>query len=211
MKRHIKYQKWKEFIEDFKKNPYKWYKSQIDDDWEFDEETQLKIVEECIYTKNYEHPIKFIKNPTKQVCLEAVKQDGCAIQYIKNPTKEMCLEAINDYGQSIQFIKNPTEEMYLEAVKQEGGSIQYISKKNQSFDIVQAFFNYNWSESVCNREDYYRYLNEKFITKEQSMIMIKDNPENINLVSEEIQKELLEMKSELRKYLYKENVNSFFE
>ena len=281
MIRHIKDEKWKDFIEDFMENPHKWYKSQIDEDWEFDEETQMKIIEDNLFNDKYnELSIKYIKNPTKQVCLEAVKRNGYAIQHIKNPTeemcleavkrcgntikyidnpteemqleavkqnglsikfienptKEMCMEAIRQDGSSINFIKNPTKDMYLEAikqnglvifyienpteemcleaVKQNGESIKFISKKNQSFDIIQTFFDYDWSKSKYNREDYYEYLAKKFITKDQALIMIEDYSDNINLVSRKIQKELVEMKPELKKYLNKEEIedinNDFF-
>ena len=302
MIRYIKDEKWKNFIKDFKRNPEKWYKDQIENDWEFDEETQLKIIEECFYDKNYEYSIKFIKNPKEQVCLkaikqdrlaleyiknptekicwEAIKQDGRAIKYIENPTEEMCLEAVKkngsaikyinnpteqmyfeavkqkgfvieyidnpteeicltavkNYGRSIKYIKNPskevcleaikqdssaiefinnpTEEMCLKAVKQKGYSIKYISKKNQSFDIVQAFFNYylNKTGDYNYKESYYKYLNKRFITKDQALIMIQDDPENINLVSRKIQKELVKIKPELENYLNKEeSINDFFE
>jgi len=181
--------------------------------------------------------IKYINNPTEEMQLEAVKQDGYSIKYIKNPTKEMCMEAINDYGQSIQFIKNPTEEMCLEAVKQnslailnienpteemcleavkkEGNIIEFIPKKNQTYDIIQEFFDFDWNKSkYIIRENYYKYLSNKFITKDQAIIMIEDNPENINLVSENIQKELVEIKPELKKYLSKNKIkdidSSFF-
>jgi hypothetical protein len=59
--------------------------------------------------------------------LEAVKQDGYAIQYIKNPSEQVQLEAIKQNGYAIQFIKNPiyyiknpSEQVQLEAVKQYG-------------------------------------------------------------------------------------------
>ena len=276
MIRHIKDEKWKDFIKDFMENPHKWYKSQIDEDWEFDEEIQMKIIEDNLFNDKYnELSIKYIKNPTKQVCLEAVKRNGYAIQHIKNPTEEMCLEAVKRCGNtikyidntteemqleavkqnglsikfienptkemcmeairqdelSINFIKNPTKDMYLEAVKQNGlvifyienpteemcleavkqngESIKFISKKNQSFDIIQTFFDYDWSKSKYDREDYYEYLAKKFITKDQALIMIEDNPKYINLVSENIQKELVEIKPELKKYLNKEEIKDF--
>ena len=72
MERHIKDEKWKDFIKDFENNPEKWYKDQIENDWEFDEETQLRIINEYLYICD-ECSIIFIKNPTKQVCLEVVK------------------------------------------------------------------------------------------------------------------------------------------
>ena len=67
MKRHIKQEKLNEFLQDFYNNSGKWYKDQIENDWEFDEETQLKIVQFSDYNKNEDPLIKFIKNPTKYV------------------------------------------------------------------------------------------------------------------------------------------------
>lgn len=232
------------FLIDFNNNPEKWYKDQVENNWEFDEDTQLKIIKNISYTK-IGHTIEYIKNPTKNVCLEAVKNNALAIKYIKNPTEKIYLEAIKNNGYVIKYINAPTEEMYLEAVKKNGSAIEYIKaptekicleaiknnglaikyidnptekmcleaikeggyficyilKKYQSFDIIQAFFDYNWSESKYNRDCYYKYLSKNFITKDQALIMIQDNPENINLVSEKIQIELLEMKPELRKFL----------
>ena len=236
MERHIKNEKWKDFIIDFKNNPEKWSKSQIEDDWEFDEETQLKIIENIFYTKiglaikyiknptkkvcfkavkNDGWAIKYIENPTEEMCLEAVKQDGTAIQFIKNPQEYLCLMAIKKYGSTIQYIDNPSEEVCLKAVKQNGYFICYILKKNQSFDIVQAFFDFDWSKSEYSREDCYEYLAKKFITKDQALIMIQDDPKYINFVSKKIQRDLIEMKPELEKYLNKkeneDNINDFFD
>ena len=154
--------------------------------------------------------IKYIKNTTEEMCLEAVKRDGRAIQYIKNPTKEMCLE-IKQNPWSILYIENPTEEMCLKVLKENGNIINCIPKKNQSFDIIKAFFDYDWSKSKYSRENYYEYLTKKFITKNQAMIMIEDDPENINLVSRNIQEELVKIKPELENYLNKEeSINDFF-
>lgn len=134
MERHIKNKKWKDFIEDFKKDPKKWYKSQLDDNWEFDEETQLKIVKNYTYDNNYDQfYFKFIKNPTKRVCIEAIKQQyGYAFKYINNPTEEMCLFAVKKNGALIQYINNPTEEMCLEAVKQDGYAIEFIKNPTKT-------------------------------------------------------------------------------
>lgn len=79
MIKHIDVKKWEEFIQDFKNNPKKWYKDQIKNDWEFNEETQLEIIEECI---NEFLVIKYIKNPTEEMCLEAIRQNLLSIIYI---------------------------------------------------------------------------------------------------------------------------------
>ena len=50
-----------------------------------------------------------------------------SIDYIKDPSEEVQLAAVKNWGPSIQFIKDPSEEMKLEAVKNNGWSID-ISK-----------------------------------------------------------------------------------
>jgi hypothetical protein len=53
-----------------------------------------------------------------RICLEAVKQDGLALQYVKNQTPEICLEAVKQDGLALKFVENKTPEICLEAVKQ---------------------------------------------------------------------------------------------
>ena len=44
----------------------------------------------------------YIKNPDKDVQLEAVKQDAFTIMYIKNPDKDVQLEAVKQNGEIIK-------------------------------------------------------------------------------------------------------------
>ena len=77
--------------------------------------------------------IRFIKNPTLEMQLEAVKQNGWAIEFIKRPILKVQLAAVKEDGRAIQFIKKPTIEMQLTAVKQNGLAIQFI--ENPSYSI----------------------------------------------------------------------------
>ena len=72
-----------------------------------------------------------IKNPSEQVQLAAVKQNGFAIEYIKNPSEQVQLAAVKRDGYAIDYIKNPSEKVQLEAVKQDGRSIQYIQNPTE--------------------------------------------------------------------------------
>jgi hypothetical protein len=69
------------------------------------------------YIKIDPFAFRFIKNPTKNVQLTAVNQNGTTIQYIENPDKEVQLEAIKKNIDSIKYIKNPHQEV-----------VDYISK-----------------------------------------------------------------------------------
>lgn len=42
----------------------------------------------------------------ENIQLEAVKQNGEAIQYIKNPSEQIQLFAVKQNGKAIKFIKN---------------------------------------------------------------------------------------------------------
>ena len=57
--------------------------------------------------------LQYIENPSEEVQLAAVSQDGWAIQYIKNPSEEVQLAAVNQNGDAIQYIKNLSEEVQL--------------------------------------------------------------------------------------------------
>ena len=48
--------------------------------------------------------------------LEAVKQNGFAIQYIANPSEQVQLEAVTQYGRAIKWIASPSEQVQLEAL-----------------------------------------------------------------------------------------------
>lgn len=50
-------------------------------------------------------------------CLEAVKQDGYALGYVKDETREICLEAIKQNIDVKEFIRIPlTDEHIYETV-----------------------------------------------------------------------------------------------
>ena len=68
-------------------------------------------------------------------CLQAVKQNGYALQFVKEQTVEMCLAAVQ-YGWALRFVKEQTPEICLAAVKQSGNAFQFV--KEQTVDICLA-------------------------------------------------------------------------
>ena len=48
--------------------------------------------------------IVFLANPTYQNKLDAVTNDGMALQYISNPTEELCTIAVNNNIESLEFV-----------------------------------------------------------------------------------------------------------
>ena len=55
--------------------------------------------------------IEYIKNPSEEVKLAAVKQNGCAIKYIENPSEKVQLAAVNQDRTAFHYIKNPTPKV----------------------------------------------------------------------------------------------------
>jgi len=127
-----------------------------------------EICKEAIKQKHYTlHAIKHIKNKNynlyleavkqngmalqfvdiqdntlyQYLCLEAVKQNGLALQFIEKQTYEICLEAVKQNGLALQFIEKQTYEICLEAVKQNGLALQYVANNiiNQNTDNIIAF------------------------------------------------------------------------
>jgi hypothetical protein len=80
--------------------------------------------------------IQFIKNPSEAVQLAAVKQNGNAIKYIKNPSEAVQLEAVKENGNVIEFIKNPPEDVQLYAVNKDGFNIYYIKKPSEAVQLA---------------------------------------------------------------------------
>ena len=55
--------------------------------------------------------LQYIENQTEEMCLEAVKQNGYALEYVENQTEEICFEAVKQNGRALQFVKNQTENI----------------------------------------------------------------------------------------------------
>lgn len=56
--------------------------------------------------ENDAHNIWKVEYQTEELCLAAVKQDGEIIRFIKNPTKEMYIEAAMQNWKSLDIIEN---------------------------------------------------------------------------------------------------------
>ena len=55
--------------------------------------------------------IQFIDNPSEEVQLAAVKENGLSIKYIQNPTEKVQLIVVKEIPYLIRYIKNPTEKV----------------------------------------------------------------------------------------------------
>ena len=68
----------------------------------------------------------FIKNPTEEMVLKAIKRNAAAYLTISNPSEEFTLKALRINGNIIKYIDKLTEAVQLAAVKHNGYDIAYI-------------------------------------------------------------------------------------
>lgn len=85
--------------------------------------------------------IQLIKNPSREVMMAAIKQTSEALEVIAAYKlgvidDEMALIAINKVPQAIRYLKNPSEAVQLIAVRQNGIVLQWI--KNPSEEVQLA-------------------------------------------------------------------------
>ena len=111
--------------------------------------------------------LKFIKNPSKKVQLEAVKHHGLAIKYIDNPTEEMQIEAVKNNSGALQYIKNPSEAMQIEAVKKSYKIIDMVENPTSRF-----------REAALKYQTTYALKKYKNLTKKEQLIAVKELKHN---------------------------------
>ena len=72
-----------------------------------------KVKQDGFYLK------RILKNQTREICLEAVKRCGWALEYVENQIGEVCLVALLQDSRSYKYIESPTKEMrYLHSTIQ---------------------------------------------------------------------------------------------
>lgn len=74
----------------------------------------------------------------REICLQAVKNNGYALLFVNNPTPEIYLEAVKNNGYALQYVNQTPlvgpmaltvkwiQEICLEAVRQNGSALQYV-------------------------------------------------------------------------------------
>lgn len=88
--------------------------------------------------------IEYIKDPSEEMCREAVRQHEWALKDVPDSLKtaEMCMSAVKRDGWLLEYVPEhlKTDEICLAAVKQNGLALKY---SNQTTDIVNAAVNEN--------------------------------------------------------------------
>ncbi|MCC0727223.1 DUF4116 domain-containing protein [Clostridioides sp. ZZV14-6045] len=108
--------------------------------------------------------IRHIKNPTEELCLEAVKTDGLALEYVKKQTEEICIEAVKRDCKALAFVRwnIPNSVAYkicIEAIRQDVDSIRFIDWKIlKNVLLEEQIFNL-CIEAVKVNGEYIEYIN----------------------------------------------------
>lgn len=127
------------------------------------------------------HPIllKFVNNPTEEMCLLTINRDYKTLQYVKNPTEEMCIIAIKKNVNSIKYINNITNNI-----------IDELLIKLQNFSVNMYDFSVLYKESNIQTEKISLFLVKRcsiFINAiknpTEEMIDIAINDGNINYIN----------------------------
>ena len=108
--------------------------------------TKEEAIKQLLNGENFENKLFDLFRGDKEVVLEAVKQDGWALEYasdeLKND-KEVILEAVKQNGQALQCASNDLrndKEIVLEAVKKVGYALEHASDelKNDKEVVILA-------------------------------------------------------------------------
>ncbi|ENY8693084.1 hypothetical protein ACP3VA_12150 [Clostridioides difficile] len=80
------------------------------------------------------------------LCLIAVKQNGLALQYVKNPTEDIYIEALKQDRHLIRYIKD--KDRYLEEF-----DIKYFKKQGKARDVIAIEEDGEWLFTIGCQTD----------------------------------------------------------
>ena len=129
--------------------------------------------------------LQYAEKQTNKLCLEAIKKEETALQYVKKQTSEICLASVKQWGSSLQYVKRQTPKICLEAVKQHGWSLKYV--KNQNYEICMAavkqegtavLFVNNQTPEICMEAVKQDGLALKYIKEQTSELCMKAVKQN---------------------------------
>ena len=117
------------------------------------------------------------KYKTKEICLEAVKQNGWELEFAEKQDREICLEAVRENGWALKFVEKQDREICLTAIKESGWALQFV--KEQDIEICL--------EAIMREKDLslLRYIDKKYIdevTKKLDVFYLPRGDEHRELI-----------------------------
>ena len=89
----------------------------------YDEELFRFIVTKCGTM------IKYIENPSEEICTIAIQQTPLALEFVENQTEDMCRSCIYRYGLALEYVKKQTEELCCIALMNNPKALKFIINK----------------------------------------------------------------------------------
>lgn len=110
--------------------------------------------------------IRYMKNPTEKVLLEAVIQNEWTIKYAKPQTEELCLAAVKHFGKALQYIDNPSEDVKWAALHNTPLAIYAIKVPSiEMLDYAVSTYENGWLFGQLKAKDQKRLKNDPNISR----------------------------------------------
>lgn len=103
----------------------------------FQKEVNEKPLEYIRYDPNL---LPYVKNQApelyRELCIEAVKQNGMALYHVKKQTPELCLIAVKRNACALKYVKDQTPEICMAAVEKNREAFGYVREQTPEICIA---------------------------------------------------------------------------
>ena len=96
----------------------------------------LEAVKNNDYGLLYGYALKYVLEQTEEICVAAVKKDGLALKYVTKQTPQICLEAVKNNGYALASVLEQTEEICLAAVQKYGCALLCVTKQTHQICLA---------------------------------------------------------------------------
>ena len=173
--------------------------------------------------KQNEYKLNLTFEDYNEISMTAVKQNAEAFEYVREQTPELCMEAVKRSGQMLQWVDDQTPEICIEAIKSNPKAIRFISDELQNNKeikncIKETIFNTNGldvskSATIYNNINDYTYGLKKIGMYEELRDLYLSDPDNIEYLNEEIQRnrQFIYVVNHKEEFMFNEEINHLLE
>lgn len=148
--------------------------------------------------------LKNIKNKTKELCDEAIKNNGCAIKYVPQEiiNNKLCMTAIKYDKDALKHIKNPTYKMYKKGLLKNAHLLKQIDTSRVPLDLqIKSVLHSTFS--------LYQYNETYDIPIEVALAALRESPYSVNhYKNKSIQFKIMASLINVKTYKHFENVET---
>ena len=133
--------------------------------------------------------IKWIKNPSIELCVLAVKQDGLALGFIDNQTEDICMLAIKQNISAYHYVKEHNVAICEFTIQQDGLMLEFVKEQYQTEKVCELAVTQNgWAlrhvkkqtPKICelavkNKPYALQYVQDEFKTKKLCISAVQLN------------------------------------